>query len=97
MSYSFALRAASKAEAKMRASAKCAEVLQNQPSHADDMADAERSAHAAVDLLPDADDHDVVMNCSGSVSWRGTWGVDHMVTGVNISVSASLVQRQPAA
>jgi len=97
MSYSFTVRAATKEDAKAQASAKYAEVLQAQPSHATDMAAAEAAAFTVIDLLPAAADRDVVVNCSGSVGWRGVWGADHEVTGLAISVGAHLVNREPAA
>lgn len=96
MSYSFGARAASKSAIKVLLATKFAEVLANQPSHAGDMAQAEAAANAFVDVLPDDDTKDVSVSVNGSVGWRGTWGVDHVVTSANFGVSANLVTREAA-
>ena len=93
MSYSFSVRAASKAEAKTKAAAEFAKVLESQPSHVVDLAHAATAADAFIDVLPDDDGRDVILSCSGSVGWRGTWGVDHAVLSAGCSVYASLVDR----
>jgi hypothetical protein len=96
MSYSFTVRAASKADVKQLVATELDKVVANQPSHEVDRAQAESAACAFVDALPDDDTKDVQVNVHGSIGWSGTWGVDHVVSHASIGVSASTVKREPA-
>jgi hypothetical protein len=97
MSYSFNIRAASKAAAKAAVAAKMAEVVQNQPSHAHDQAQTLAAANAFIDLVADDDKKDLSVSVNGSVGWSGNFGVDHVFTGVGVGVSVYYVTREVAA
>lgn len=93
MSYSFTVRAASKALAKQAVAAKLAEVAHQQACHERDKAQAQAAADAFVDLLSDQPGKDVVVNMSGYLS--GVWqGSDvESISSANLQVSASLAGR----
>ena len=97
MSYSFNIRAATKAAAMLAVAAKMAEIVQSQPSHALDHAQAIAAAGAFVDVLPDDESKDVSVSVHGSVGWSGTFGVDHVFTSASVGVSANLVTKEVAA
>ena len=95
MSYSFIVRAASKAEVKALVASKLAEVVATQPSHQHDQAQANAAASAFVDCLGDDDTRDIAVNVNGSVGWSGgCWGEGHTVTSASVSVSAYLVAKE---
>lgn len=95
MSYSFHVRAASKAAAIAAVAAKLDEVAAAQPSHAVDKAQALAAASAFIEVLPEPSDaQDVTVSVNGSVGWTGTWGVDHKVTHTAVGVSAGFARKE---
>jgi hypothetical protein len=95
MSYSFNLRAATKADAKARVAAELAKVVQGQPIHEADRAQAQAAADAFIDVLPDDPSQDVSVNMSGSVGWTGTYPQNHRLVSVGVHCYASLVMKNP--
>lgn len=97
MSYSFNFRSATKADAKTRLAAEFDRVVQSQPSHAVDRAQAQAAAEAFIGLLPDDEGRDVTVSVSGSVG--GTWSGDLVdpISSVNVNVFASLAAKLPIA
>lgn len=93
MSYSFGVKAATKAEAYDACVAAMENVVLSQPSHAQDREQALANAKAALDLLPEVADKDVSVSMSGYLS--GTWVSNDVtdLTGVSISVNVGLVAR----
>lgn len=89
MSYSFGVRATSKADAKQQVAAKFDETIAQQPIHAADREQAQAAAHAFIDALHDDEAKDVVASVSGWISSQ-----DGTVLGANVSVSANLVARE---
>jgi hypothetical protein len=91
MSYSFQIRAATKAEAKAKVAAELDKVAAAQVCHERDKAQA--TFRAFIDLVADDDSQDLAVTCSGSLS--GTWqGSDVVrISGANIMTSAGLVPR----
>ena len=88
MSYSFTVRAATKAEAKEKIAAEFDKVVEGQPAHATDRAAAEAAAGAFVDLLGEPADGQVVQAVvHGSLGWRG----EGDYTSANVGVQASIV------
>lgn len=92
MSYSFGVRAASKAEAKEQLVAKFDEVVATQPTHAADRQQAQAAAFAFVDALTEDAGKDVVVSVNGWVSWMGTLEAPEVV-GAAVTVSANLIAR----
>lgn len=76
MSYSFQVKAATKAEAKAAVEAEFDKVVENQQTHAQDRDAVLANANAVIDLLVDDETHDVGVSCNGYVSWRGVAGAD---------------------
>lgn len=72
MSYSFQVRGSTKAEAIEKVKAEMAKVVEVQPVHAADQAQAVAAAESFVALLPDDDARDVTVSLSGSVSSSAT-------------------------
>lgn len=93
MSYSFGVKAATKAEAYDACVAAMENVVLSQPSHAKDRDQALANVRAALDILPEVADKDVAVSMNGYLS--GTWSGNDVteVIGVNISASAGLVAR----
>lgn len=98
MSYSFNVRAATKAEARAEVEAKFdAEVIKHQPSHARDKAQALANLDNALALLADDDTKDVSISMSGALSltnWQDQENCE--IVGVTINCSLGYVSR-PAA
>ena len=92
MSYSFAVTAGSKAEAKQKIVASFAGVIITQPSHAADLVAAVASSSAFVDLLEEPDEFtEIYVSMSGSLGWRQAGaGGPLQFTGAGVNVSASL-------
>lgn len=93
MSYSFNVRAASKALAKVAVAAEFDKVVAIQPVHAQDRAQAIGNANAIIDLLVDDDTQDISVNCYGSVGWNWVEGADESsvpLTSVGVGASARL-------
>lgn len=89
MSYSFAVKAASKAEAKQLVAAELDSVLASQPIHEADRQSAEAAAGAFIDLLRDDDGLDVLVSVHGSV-----YVPDAGLQSASVGVSAQLVARE---
>lgn len=95
MSYSFTIRGATKAEAKRMVADELAKLRDVQPIHELDCAQAQDTAEAFIDLLPDDDDKDVHVAVYGSVSWTGSPELPHL-TAAGVSASAWLVPKTAA-
>ncbi len=95
MSYSFGVRAASKAEAKLKIAAELDKVVASQSIHSRDRDPALAAASAFVDVLKDSDELDVNVSVHGSVSWNGLDTGE--IVGAGVGVTASLVTRPAAA
>lgn len=90
MSYSFSVRASSKAEAKDKIAAELDTVVTGQPVHAADRKAAQAAAEAFVDLLVDPVEGQLVnVSVSGSLGWRDPDGKEF--TSSNVSVYGSIV------
>ena len=70
MSYSFTVRAASKAEAIGKVTEELAKVVVNQSMHAKDKDQAKMAAVNFINLLRDDATRDVAVSVSGSISWN---------------------------
>ena len=95
MSYSFAVRAATKAEAREKIAAEFDRVDVAQPCHVTDRAAAQAAAFAFVDFLQDDETKDVQVSVNGSLG--GTWQPDNTITNLtqaNVGVFASLVPKE---
>ena len=91
MSYSFKIRAATKAEAKEKVAIEMATIVQQQAVHAVDAELAMASANAFIDVIDGDESSDVVVSMSGSVSWI----VDsHIITSAAVSVTAYLSAKE---
>lgn len=88
MSYSFNVKAATKAEAKAAVEAEFDKVLDNQPEHARDKAAALANANAVIDLLADDETRDVGVSCNGYISWRVEDNAPGPLTGVSVAAQA---------
>ncbi|PZQ63353.1 MAG: hypothetical protein DI570_09175 [Phenylobacterium zucineum] len=87
MSYSFAVVAFTKAEAKRKVEAKFDEVLASQPVHAADLPAARAAVAALIDVLNEPGDFQQInVSVSGYVSWRA----EGEFTGANLSVNAAV-------
>lgn len=95
MSYSFTVRAPSKAAAKDAVSAKFDEVIAIQPIHARDKAAALANAGTVIDLLADDDTRDVSVSVAGYVGWLDVLREDgsNALHSANVSASASNIDR----
>lgn len=98
MSYSFNIRAATKAAAKAMVAAELDKVVNSQAVHARDRDQAQAAADAFIDTLDEDDSKDVTVAISGYLS--GQWMPDgglQIVTGASVSVNASMAAKLPAA
>ena len=95
MSYSFTIRAASKAEAKAKVDAEMARVVEQQPDHAADRDVAITVSRAFVDMLRDREDMDIEVRVCGSLGWNHLPSAENL-TQASLSASAWHVAR-PAA
>lgn len=97
MSYSFNVRAASKALAKEAVAVELEKVVANQPSHRVDHVQALAAASAFIDVLANDDARDVSVSVNGSVGWSGQLSdEDPTFSSASVSVSAYLVARETA-
>lgn len=97
MSYSFGVRAASKAAAKLAVREKFDQMALQQACHERDKAQALAAADAFIDLVVEDDSKDIVVSMNGSL--MGQWSGSDVVRIENaaVSVSAGLANREPAA
>ena len=97
MSYSFTVRAATAALAKMLVSAELDKTVAAQPPHAVDRLQAEAAAVAFIDLLPDDASRDVRVQISGYLGGRlSADNTPAVLSLASVSVTAQLVPRQAA-
>ena|ERR1041385_4506015 len=97
MSYSFIVRAVSKAEAKSKVSEELRKVVEAQPVHLADHVQAQAVADAFIDLLPEDDSKGLQVNVHGSVSWiPGGDTAPQTIIGASVGVSASHIERAVA-
>lgn len=95
MSYSFAVRAATKAEAREKIAAEFDRVEVAQRCHVTDRPAAQAAAFAFVDFLQDDETKDVQVSVNGSLG--GTWQEGYTLTALtqaNVGVFASLVPKE---
>lgn len=88
MSYSFNVKAATKAEAKAAVEAEFDKVLENQTEHERDKAAALANANAVIDLLADDDTQDIGVSCNGYISWLVEDSAPGPLTGVSVACNA---------
>jgi hypothetical protein len=88
MSYSFQVKAATKAEAKAAVEAEFDKVVEQQPEHARDKAAALANANASIDLLADDDTQDVSVSCNGYISWCVEDNAPGPLTAVSVAAQA---------
>lgn len=93
MSYSFNIRAASKAAALLAIAAKLDDVVAQQACHQVDRAQVQQVVDVFVGMLPDDDSRDVNVSVAGYVS--GSWNGAELVAlgSVSVSVAAALIAR----
>jgi hypothetical protein len=96
MSYSFQVKAANKPAAKAAVAAEFDKVVQSQPVHSRDKAQALANANAVIDLLGEDDSKDVSVSCNGYVRWSSGDGDTASLTTASISATANHVQRVAA-
>jgi prefoldin subunit 5 len=99
MSYSFNVRAADKAAARAAVAAEFDKVVEQQPIHEADRAQAEATVEAMLGVIPDAGEgEEVLVSVSGYVQWRGTLGgaAPVTITGANVSVGANVAAKLAA-
>lgn len=96
MSYSFSIKAATKAEAKVEVAAFFDnQVIANQPVHARDRAAVLANASAVIDLLADDETKDIQISGNGYVSWSVTGDQSKVpLHTVAITASASHANRE---
>lgn len=95
MSYSFTIRAATKAEAKEKVAADFDKVVAAQPDHATDREQALSAATAFIDMLVDDETRDVVVSVNGWLNWSEP-SLPRAYSGACVGVSASLSTREVA-
>ncbi len=93
MSYSFSVRAATKAEAKSKVAEELAKVVQAQPIHSVDQAPAQAAADAFVDLLPDDETKDLLVTMNGWIGWGGT-EAEPILASAGFGVNACLREKE---
>lgn len=94
MSYSFHVKAATKAAAIAAVAAKLDEIAVQQPVHEADKVQALAAAESFVRILADDDEKNVCVNVSGSVSYvHVEAGQPQITTSADVSVSAGLLAR----
>jgi hypothetical protein len=91
MSYSFIVRAPDKLEARTMVAAEFDKVVQAQPIHAADRAQAMAAVGAYLDLLVDDDSMNVQVNVHGSLTWLTE--APASLISASVGVSALLTPR----
>lgn len=98
MSYSFNVKAADKAAAKVAVEAKFDEtVVAQQPVHARDRAAVLANANTVIDLLADDETKDVSVSCNGYVSWSKGGVDDAQFNTASVACNASHAIREDQA
>jgi|HubBroStandDraft_6_1064221.scaffolds.fasta_scaffold00056_5 hypothetical protein len=91
MSYSFSVRAATRAQVGDRVCEELDKVVAAQPIHSADSGPVLNAASSFLDLLPaPSDRQDYYISISGSVGWTN----NNVITAASVSVSASLVAKE---
>lgn len=93
MSYSFSIKADSKARAEIDVRDQLVKVCEQQKVHTHDCDQAQAAAEAFIRLLADDNTKDVVVNVSGSLGWESTASGDPSFMSANLSVQAYLTRR----
>ncbi len=88
MSYSFSVRAATKAEAVAKVTDELAKVVQSQPVHSEDRDLAQNTAENFIGLLVGDETKDVAVSMNGSI-----WKSDTGIRQASVNVSANLVDK----
>lgn len=70
MSYSFTVRAATKAEAKRKVAEELAKVVELQPVHAEDRPEAQAAADGFIDLVREDETKELQISVNGSLGWN---------------------------
>ena len=96
MSYSFAVRGTTKAEALTKLGQELDKVVVAQPIHSADRQQAYAAAEAFLEIIPPTEGQDFYISVSGSVGWTGD-GNSRVITSAGVSVSASLTTKEVAA
>ena len=99
MSYSFNVRAADKAAARAAITAELDKVVEQQPIHSADRAQAEVNANGALDVIPEpGDGEEISVAVNGYVQWRGVLNGEPpaLITAATINASASIVAKPSA-
>jgi hypothetical protein len=100
MSYSFSIRAASKADALTKVQEQFKEVVRQQPVHVQDFEGALDAVDAYLGMLMTDDTRDVAVSVHGSVSYQWEAGVNEAqvaLSSVSLGISAYLVAKEPVA
>lgn len=93
MSYSFNVRAGTKAEVLEKVAAELNQAVADQPIHSADREQAEAAASAFLGILPEVDDKDYFISVNGSVGYQGE-GEERVITTASVGVSASLIAKE---
>lgn len=93
MSYSIAVTAPTKAEVLVKVAAELDKVVQHQPSHKRDQAQALAAAASFVGALADDDTRDVHVSMHGSLSGPYADGDYTAITSASVGVTATLKNR----
>lgn len=93
MSYSFTIRAASKALALAAVAAELDKVVERDPVHKVDRPQAQHVAELMVGLLPDDDSRDVSVAMNGYVTGQLQGERPLTLSSVNVGCGAALVHR----
>ena len=98
MSYSFNIQADSKGNAYEKIAAEWDKIVTSQPCHLADLQPARAAAYAFVGLLTEPSDEQIIsVTCSGYLGWTQLDPEAGQFTGSNMSVSASISTKPPAA
>jgi hypothetical protein len=98
MSYSFGIRAATKALALAAVAAKLDEVVQSQPVHKADREQAQAAAEGFINVLKEDEAMDIAVTVNGSVSWRDVGDDERgQLTSAAVGVQAYLVPKETPA
>jgi len=98
MSYSFSVRAASKAAAVEKVAEELAKVVQSQPVHAADRQQAEAAAGSMLAVFPEpTDEQDITVSVSGWLSWTGSYPDSHVISQASVTVAVGLAAKAVAA
>ncbi len=93
MSYSFAVRAATKDEAVKKVEEQLAQVVTSQPVHEADRQAAQDAANAFIGQLSEpTEGNEIAVYVSGSLGWQGDMAEKNF-TSANVSVNASVLAK----